>query len=523
MEHLELLGGIAAHEVEDSLGTTGVVIEPVGEVHDDTLDNNPEILLLVVLGNLLKSELLVGDGESLGVGLGGGSSSLLGRGTSLSTGSRESSLLTTPLDRDLAGSGRIDVEGDLAETGSANIALESLLEVVVGSRVTGNTAVDDAAKEGRTTKTVGTVDTTGKLTAGEETLEGLALLVENLGLVVDLDTTHGEVENGLHQGDVEVIVDVEGHVVEELLAPGILLLALGNGVVGLEGLLEVLGSAADLLGELLAGDLLHETTARVVASVEVKDLGGLGVEDKADGVLALVLLLVDHARDVVTVAELVAEAVTITVEKDTTLTTESLSSQELPLGAGVLGVDETSRVDLNLVHVDAVTANLHDELLTITGSVGAVGGGKTHGVGSVLLEERALTEIGGITTGSEDDGAVDGEGLALVLSLDTADDVALLDEVNNAGLLGDLDTVGLGLGELLESLHQSVCDGHAGKLGIVTTVGTGLRVTTDHSMLARLSNYRKCWKVVATYPRRETSVRSRLKTSWSHSTAAADL
>jgi hypothetical protein len=38
--------------------------------------------------------------------------------------------------------------------------------------------------------------------------------------------------------------------------------------------------------------------------------------------------------------------------------------------------------------------------------------------------------------------------------------------------------VGLGLGKLLEPLHQSVGDGHAGELGIVATVGTGVGVAT---------------------------------------------
>ena len=97
--------------------------------------------------------------------------------------------------------------------------------------VTGDAAVDDAAEQRGATQAVGAVDTTGKLTAGEQAVEGLALLVEDLGLVVDLDTAHGEVQHGLHDGDVEVVVDVEGHVVEEALAPGVLLLALGDVVV----------------------------------------------------------------------------------------------------------------------------------------------------------------------------------------------------------------------------------------------------------------------------------------------------
>ena len=38
--------------------------------------------------------------------------------------------------------------------------------------------------------------------------------------------------------------------------------------------------------------------------------------------------------------------------------------------------------------------------------------------------------------------------------------------------------LGLGLGELLEALHEGVGDGHAGEFGIMTTVGSGLGVAT---------------------------------------------
>lgn len=483
VKHLKLLGGVTAHEVHDGLGTTGVLVEPVGEVHDDTLDNNPQVALGVVLGNLVHGVLLLGDGELLGGGLGGrgsgGSSAGSRSASSGNLGLARRGTAVGPLDSQLAGRRGVEVQGDLAQTGSTrSLALESLLEEVAAGSVTGNTAVDNTAQQRRATKTVGTVDTTSQLTAGKETLEGLLLLVEDLGLVVDLDTTHGEVEDGLHDGDVEGVVDVEGHVVEESLAPGVLLLALGNGVVLGEGALEVLGGAANLLGELLAGHLLHEATAGVVAGVEVEDVGGLGVEDEADGELALVLLLPHHARDVVTVSELVAEAVTIGVEQETTLTTESLGSEELPLGAGVLGVDKTGRVDLDLVHVDAVAANGHDHLLAVTSGVGAVGSGEAKGVGAVLLEQGGVAKVGGVTTGGEDDGAVDALGLAVVLIGDASDLVALLVEAGDAGLLDDLDAVGLGLGELLEALHQSVGDGHTRELGIVATVGSGLGVAT---------------------------------------------
>ena len=486
VQHLELLGGVTAHEVHDGLGATGVLVEPVAEVHDNALDDDPQVLLGVVLGDLLHGELLLGDGEALGiVGLGsrGGGAGTSGGSGLLGDGAGTGDTAVGPLNGQLAGSRGVEVQRDLAKTlGSAGLALESLLEEEVAGRVTSNTAVDDTAQQRGATETVGTVDTTSQLTAGEETLEGLLLLVEDLGLVVDLDTTHGEVENGLHQSDVVGVVDVKGQVVEELLAPGVLLLAVGDGVVGLEGLLEVVGLAANLLGELLAGHLLHETTARVVAGVEVKDVGGLGVEDEADGELVLVLLLPHHTGDIVTVAELVAESVTVGVEQQTTLTTESLSGKELPLGAGVLGVDQTSRVNLDLVHVNAVTANLHDHLLTVTSGVGAVGGSQAEGVGAVLLQERGVAEVGSITTGGQNDGAVDREILAVVLVGNTGDLVAILVQAGNAGLLDDGDTLRLGLGELLQTLHERIGNGHTGELGIVATVRTGLGVTTARTV-----------------------------------------
>jgi hypothetical protein len=267
--------------------------------------------------------------------------------------------------------------------------------------------------------------------------------------------------------------------VEELLAPRVLLLAIGNRVVGSESLLEVLGGASDLLGKLLTGHLLHETTARVMTGVEVKDLGGLGVKDESDGELVLLLLIPHHARDVITVTKLITESVTVSVEEKTTLTTESLSSQELPLGAGVLGVDETCRVDLNLVHIDTVTTDGHDHLLTVTSGVCAVCGGEAVGIWAVLLEQRRVGEISSVATSSEDDGTINRDSLAVVLVLDTGDQVTLFVKLGDASLLDDLDAAGFTLGKLLEALHQGVGDGHTGELGIVSSVGSGLGVTTE--------------------------------------------
>jgi hypothetical protein len=167
------------------------------------------------------------------------------------------------------------------------------------------------------------MDTTSKLTTDVQTIEWLALGVQALCLVVDLDTTHGEVEYRLHLRNVEGVIDVKRQVVEVLFVPLVLLLALCNRVVALELCLEVLVADTNLLGELCTSHLLHQATARVMSCVEIEDVGCFRVEDEANGPVALVLLAPHHTGDVVAVTEVVAEALALVVEKNTTLTTES--------------------------------------------------------------------------------------------------------------------------------------------------------------------------------------------------------
>lgn len=153
-------------------------------------------------------------------------------------------------------------------------------------------------------------------------------------------------------------------------------------------------------------------------------------------------------------------------------------SQELGLCCGVLGVDETGRVYLDLVHVDSVGANLHQHLVTVTSGVGTVGGGQVEGVGPVLLQQRVLCEVGSVATGRENDWALECGLLAVEGVCDTSGAVALGVDRGDLGLLDELNALRLCLGQLLESLHQSVCDGHTGELGIVATVSSGLGVST---------------------------------------------
>ena len=108
---------------------------------------------------------------------------------------------------------------------------------------------------------------------------------------------------------------------EEFLAEGVLLFAVGNSIVGGEGLLEGIFRAADFLCQFLTGHLLHEAAAGVVAGVEVKDIGGFGVEDETDGPFLGFFLFPHFAGDVVAVAELVGETLTFAVKKKTAFAT----------------------------------------------------------------------------------------------------------------------------------------------------------------------------------------------------------
>lgn len=98
-----------------------------------------------------------------------------------------------------------------------------------------------------------------------------------------------------------------------------------------------------------------------------------------------------------------------------------------------------------------------------------------------LLEEGITAEISSISSGGQNDGS---PGLDLdtrlvgVLVLDTNDCAVLLDQVGDAGLLDELDTVGLRDGEILDGLHECVGDGHAGHL-FLATVGAREGVATE--------------------------------------------
>lgn len=133
-------------------------------------------------------------------------------------------------------------------------------------------------------------------------------------------------------------------------------------------------------------------------------------------------VLPDLAGDVVTAAEFVAESLSLVVKEQTSNAAESLSSQELDLRLGVLGVNETSRVDLDLLHVDCAAANVNGHLVSVTGGVVAIGGGEVVELRTVLLDEGSLGKVGSVSTSGENDGSVGLVGLALAVLVFNADD-----------------------------------------------------------------------------------------------------
>jgi len=153
------------------------------------------------------------------------------------------------------------------------------------------------------------------------------------------------------------------------------------------------------------------------------------------------------------------EARTSVVEEETTDTTESLSGQELDLGVGLVGVNETSRVNLNLLKVDGIGTNSHGNLVAVTSAVVTVGRREVVVFRAVLLKEGVLSEVGSVSTGGEDNGAVSGLGLTIVGVLDTHDSTRfVLDELDNTSLLQDLDALRVADSEVLETLHLGVGD-----------------------------------------------------------------
>jgi hypothetical protein len=213
-------------------------------------------------------------------------------------------------------------------------------------------------------------------------------------------------------------------------------------------------------------------------------LGGGTIEYEADRMS--MLLLPDLTSDVVTVLELINETLTLAVEEKTTDTTESLSGKEFDLCLRLSGVDETSGVDLDLFEVNSASTDSHGHLLAITSAVVAVGGRKVPVLGTVLLQEGVLCEVGSIATSGENDGTLSGLGLATMSIFSTNNGtVGVLDELGDPCLLDNSDTLRIADSQILKALHLGVGNNHSRELSI-TTMCTRLAVATKSGDLGEI-------------------------------------
>jgi len=406
----------------------------------------------------------------------------------------------------------LDVLGFLGVDGVASV-LSLLALHVSGARATSDTAEDDAIQKGGAAETIVTVDTAGDLATSVKARDDVVTSGDlgpiaiqlggalELSILVDHDTAHAVVNDGGDEGDVEGLVGdlARGeHVVEELLADaglarglipglsagvggewaafGVLVLLLGGNLMLGMDVDQSLDVAADLLGEVATGgEKLHDATALVMLAMPMNLVSGGLVEAETERSLALPHL----AGDVIAAAELVGESVTVGVEEETTNTTEGLGGEELNLGVRVVRLDETGRVDLDPLQIDGGGAGGDAHLDAVTGAVLTVGGGQMHQIGAMLGEQGVVAEISTEAAAREDDGAVGDLDLLLVIVLATNNGGAVHAEFKDLSLVDDHGALALGvLLDLLEALHEGVCDSHT-REAFLTTMGTGGGMTTE--------------------------------------------
>mmetsp|Transcript_146 Transcript_146/g.225 ORF Transcript_146/g.225 Transcript_146/m.225 type:complete len:555 (+) Transcript_146:554-2218(+) len=356
---------------------------------------------------------------------------------------------------------------------------------VIDDRLTSLASEHDTFEKGGSSETISAVDTTGTLSSGVESRNrSLGRAIENVGLVVDFEAAHSVVHNGSDLSDEEFIVDgprvsaVEG----SGLAPRVGVVPVELVVLFEAGLKRINGDAHVLSDFSAVGELGHDSTAAVVGAVPGDVLGALAVEHQA---VWSVVVLPHGASHVVTGSKVIAEPVSISVEDDTTLTTKGTGSEEESPLVRKLWVDNTSRVNLDVVEANSSTANALGDHDSVTSAVLTVGGWEFFVVQVLanLLEERSLLEdSSSITAGSDDDSrSVDGVVLAL-LAVHTAGDatrVRVGDELVDACAVDELKFVGLLLAEVFVGFNQSVGDLHTRELTARGgSVSTGIRVTT---------------------------------------------
>jgi len=257
--------------------------------------------------------------------------------------------------------------------------------------------------------------TTGHLARRVEPGDGF-VVGPNAGAVrVNQQATHAVVDHWCDDGHVEGFMlhaRAWQNVVEKLLAAACLaarlimrlaggigrplaLLRMGLSLLGrlvmlLVSLLQHVDVHAHVLGQIVTClVVLHHPATGVVLAVPNDLLGGGLVQAQPEGRLALPHL----ARHVVATAQLIAEALALGVEDDSTHSTEGLGGQELDLGIRVIGLHQTRGMHLNPFQVDALGPDGLAHLDAVAGAVLAVGGGQMQQVWAVLRQQRVAGEV----------------------------------------------------------------------------------------------------------------------------------
>lgn len=225
-------------------------------------------------------------------------------------------------------------------------------------------------------------------------------------------------------------------------------------------------------------NLLGSTTIEYQADGELKEPRmDVSVRRASEDFKSYLAVLPHLSSDEITMLQLIYESLALVIQQQTTNTAERLSGQELDLRFGIIGVNQTSGVDLDFLKVDCARTNLQRQLLSIPGTVITVCGGEVVVLWPILLQERVLRKVSGITTGGKDDRTVCGLSLA-VMGVVYSDDGALLilEEFDDTRFLLDGHTLGVADGKVLKTFHLGVGHDHARELS-AATVSTRLRVT----------------------------------------------
>jgi hypothetical protein len=116
--------------------------------------------------------------------------------------------------------------------------------------------------------------------------------------------------------------------------------------------------------------------------------------------------------------------------------------------------------------------------LTITGAVISVCRTQFKEIGAVLFQQATLCKVGGISARGEDDWPVFFVRFPVRFVFNANGLVTISYHFGDTGLLQDGSPVGSVLGNVLESLHESVCDNHT-REHFLSAVSTGLRMSAE--------------------------------------------